>query len=87
MDDLPNLMLQIAAHEAKQLQVPATRLASTFNYQKNIPGVTVYGTSPRDTVCSHSRKGRDRQCGTYLNEYPSAQVVKIAHLMDATDGV
>jgi hypothetical protein len=42
-----SLMLQIATHEAKQLQAPATRLASTLNYQKNIPGVIVYGTSPR----------------------------------------
>jgi hypothetical protein len=48
--DLPNLLLQIAAHEAKQLQAPATRLASTLNYQKNIPGATVYGTSPRDDM-------------------------------------
>jgi hypothetical protein len=39
-------MLQIAVHEAKHLQAPTTRLASTLNYQKNIPRVTVYGISP-----------------------------------------
>jgi hypothetical protein len=32
------------------LSKPATRLVSTLNYEKNIPGVNVFGTSPRDDM-------------------------------------
>ena len=37
----------------------------------------------RATVCSHSLKGRVRQCGAYFMNSRSPKVVKIARLLDA----
>jgi hypothetical protein len=39
----------------------------------------------RATVCSHSLKGRDRQCGIYFMNTRPPKVVKIARLPDAAD--
>ncbi len=41
----------------------------------------------RATVCSHSARGRDRQCRTYLNKYVPGKVVTSAHLLDITDAL
>ena len=41
----------------------------------------------RATVCSHSARGRDRQCRTYLNKYVPGKVVTSAHLLDIMDAL